>query len=159
MGACNSVLAGADGAKISESQKIAYLKNTPFYLYLDDAHLGAFAACFNKSRRIQAGQFLMGGNEDIFVVASGEMSLAVTLPSSNTKSGNSKGFLASKVAGDIVNKADTTTMAKRRVSNAKLQTFVEGVETVAKVSLRSLGTVSLGESFYGGSRTFVMSPP
>mmetsp|Transcript_27356 Transcript_27356/g.51873 ORF Transcript_27356/g.51873 Transcript_27356/m.51873 type:complete len:643 (+) Transcript_27356:165-2093(+) len=133
MGACNSVLSGSSGAvNVTESQKIGYLKNTPFFLYLDEAHLSSFAACFFKARRLRAGQFLLCGQDDIFVVASGEMSLSVTLPSSDTKTGNSKGFLASKVAGDIVNKGDTENQAKRRVSNAKLQTFVEGIETFAK---------------------------
>ena len=75
----------------------------------------------------------MSGKDDVFIIAIGELSLAVTLPSSNKHSSNSKGFLANKVSGDIVNKGDAEESAKRRVSSAKLQTFVEGVETVAKV--------------------------
>ena len=77
----------------------------------------------------------MAGKDEVFIVADGELSLAVTLPSSNTHSGNSKGFLVNKVSGDIVNKGDAEDAAKRRVSSSKLQTFVEGVETVAKVSI------------------------
>ena len=70
---------------------------------------------------------------DIYIIALGELTLSTTLPSNDIKTGNLKGYLCKKSAGDIVNRAQTNMDAKRKVSNAKLQHFIEDVTMSAEV--------------------------
>ncbi|GMI08839.1 hypothetical protein TrRE_jg2152 [Triparma retinervis] len=133
MGNCNSVVPH-DGT-ITPEQRVEYLKHTPFFMYLDtDALLNELADCFAVTIFVEAGQKLKDDDSgNMYIVAKGEMELSTVIPTTQRKTGFQKGFLCSKFAGDIVNKKSTEKDAKRRVSKAKLQDFVEDVSLYAKV--------------------------
>ncbi|GMI27742.1 hypothetical protein TeGR_g381, partial [Tetraparma gracilis] len=124
MGAACSAVPADGSVRLSQSQKIEYLKKTPFFLYLDESLLIQFADCFTKNKKIPAGEKVPVAVNDIYVVASGDIEITTTLPSENKNSGNTKGYLCNKVAGDIINKGQSQKDAKRKVSHAKLGTFV-----------------------------------
>lgn len=113
------------------AQRVSYLSKTPFFLYLDTAQLNALAESFSTSKSIGVGQAVQIHTTTIYVMCKGQLEMSTLLPTSNNKSGQSRGYLCKKVAGDIVNKKATNNDAKRKVSSAKLHSFVEEVQTVA----------------------------
>lgn len=117
------------------AQRVEHLKHTPFFMYLDtEALLEELAGCFDSTICVEAGEKLMEVESDkMYIVAKGEMELSTVIPTTQRKSLFQKGFLCSKFPGDIVNKKSTEKDAKRRVSKAKLQDFVEDVSLYAKV--------------------------
>ena len=105
MGNCNSI-APTDTASITASERIDFLKGTPFFMYLNtDKLLEELSECFTTTIFIGAGEKMKGEDSGkTFVVAKGEMELSTVIPTTQRKSQFQKGFLCLKTAGDIVNK-------------------------------------------------------
>jgi len=75
-------------------------------MYLDtDELLAEMSQCFVNTLAVKAGEKMSEQHADkLYIVAEGEMQLSTVIPTSQRKSLFQKGFLCSKLPGDIVNK-------------------------------------------------------
>ena len=101
-------------SRVSRTQRIEYLKKTPFFLYLHGDNFEEFASCFSMTRNIRANETLAIDKEVVYIVAEGELELRTTLPVANSKMENS-GYLCKKAVGDIVSKPQAQIQAARKV--------------------------------------------
>lgn len=85
--------------KISLEERVNYLKKTPFSLYLKDGTLKEFAMCFPYFMECKGGEILVL-DENIYLVAKGEVTLSTTMADSTSKIEN-KGYLCKKDPGDL----------------------------------------------------------
>ena len=94
--------------------KIKCLKNTPFFLYLQDDLLKEFAQCFQYSIRCKEGEILNINQENVYIVAEGELELKTILPKPEGKI-ETRGFLCKKYPGDIVYQRQAQKLATDKV--------------------------------------------
>ena len=95
-------------------ERLIYLKQTPFFLYLQDETLKEFARCFPYVTIGDEGKILSLDEDQIYIVAVGELNLRTTLPAENSKVEN-LGYLCKKRPGEIVNKLQAQKHAVRKV--------------------------------------------
>ena len=90
------------------------MRNTPFFLYLQDDLLEEFAECFQYSVRCNEGETVKIDHDKVYIVAQGELELKTILPMPEGKI-ESRGFLCKKYPGDIVYQPQSQNLAAEKV--------------------------------------------
>lgn len=118
--------------QLSQEDRIKHIKKTPFYLYLQDDTLQEFARCFPCMIVIKKGETPALDNNNVYIVATGELELSATMADPKMKIEH-KGYLCKKRPGDILNKPKEQKIATEKLNprTKKMESFVEQVETCA----------------------------
>lgn len=129
------------GRRLSQEDRIKYIKTTPFYLYLQNDTLQEFAACFPYMILIKKGETPKLDESKLYIVATGELELTTTMADPKMKIEN-KGYLCKKRPGDILHKPKEQKLATEKLcpKTKKMETFVEQVETCATENSSLLGS-------------------
>ncbi len=94
---------GASKVKvIPPSERITYIENTPFYLYLNDDLMNEFVECFPNFIKCKAGDKLTLEHDKVYIIAKGRLELQTTLPGDNKIEYSA--YLCKKQPGDIISK-------------------------------------------------------
>lgn len=101
-------------SKVYLESKILCLKNTPFFLYLQDDLLDEFAQCFQRTIRCNEGETINIDHNKVYVVAQGELELKTILPKPEGKI-ETCGFLCKKYPGDIICQPQAQKLATEKV--------------------------------------------
>lgn len=96
-------------------ERIQFIKQSPFYLFLHDEILKEFANCFPYLLRVKEGDILNLDRNKVYIVAEGELELRTTLPEPKSKI-ESKGYLCKKRPGDIISKPRENEIVVEKVS-------------------------------------------
>lgn len=91
---------------------------------------------FLQNKHVPADEKVNVSSSDIFIVASGELTISTTLPSENKQSGNTKGYLCKKMPGDIINKGQAQKDAKRKGKPYRTHTTPPATHHTAGPELR-----------------------
>uniref|UniRef100_A0A7S2KVM8 Cyclic nucleotide-binding domain-containing protein n=1 Tax=Leptocylindrus danicus TaxID=163516 RepID=A0A7S2KVM8_9STRA len=117
-------------------ERVKYFQHTPFFLMMSDTKLNELASCFPRALKVGPDQPVEVGNDDIFVIATGELKLSTSIPNECTKL-ESSGYLCRKRPGDIVTKMSTQNDVKRKSSlgtSQKLQAMMAEELTIVACS-------------------------
>ncbi|KAL9187931.1 hypothetical protein ACHAXT_006309 [Thalassiosira profunda] len=112
---------------LAVEKRVKYLRDTPFFQYLDEETIIEFARCFSETVRTSGGLTL--DPQKIYVVCEGEVDLSTSYPSSKGRKVEAKGYLCRKRRGDIVNVCSTRMEVERRMTVQSLKNLAEDVKS------------------------------
>lgn len=104
----------ASKQRISKQEKVGYIKNSPFYLYLTDETLEEFGKCFPFVKQCKEGDEISLDENTIYIIGKGSLELSATMADPSMKIEN-KGYLCKKRPGDLVSLPKEQDMATEQV--------------------------------------------
>ena len=107
----------ASKQRISKQEKLGYIKNSPFYLYLTDETLEEFGKCFPFVKHCKEGDEISLDENTIYIIGKGSLELSATMADPSMKIEN-KGYLCKKHSGDLVSLPKEQDMATEQVCSS-----------------------------------------
>lgn len=113
----------ASKQRISKQEKLGYIKNSPFYLYLTDETLEEFGKCFPFVKHCREGDEISLDENTIYIIGKGSLELSATMADPSMKIEN-KGYLCKKHPGDLVSLPKEQDMATEQVCSFYYNFFI-----------------------------------
>jgi len=116
--------------------RLSVIRRTAFYLYIPEEMLRDFAGCFTTIIKVRAGEDVPVYEGNIYCLVDGELEVSTTLPSQNTKNGDStQGYLCKKSPGDILTASQAEKGVEKKLNSSKLKHYVERVRHTARKNI------------------------